>query len=154
VLLNNIQGNIVVGINSDNNYSNSIIKLITSTNLNFMVHIHETTQQILEAIEDYSIKYYFFYYATNWQRIIRKWAVQESNYNLQGYLSRYSCFKLIITIKKKGLLKLFINIFLIWLGCITHMCCQHKYKKGNTGDNLLDQSSQVTKILRSNIKKN
>ena len=67
--VNYIKGNILAGIQTDENYSNSIIvnylnksKLFGTYTRNF------TSAEILNAVQNYSINYYFFYYTTTLEK--------------------------------------------------------------------------------------
>ena len=67
--VNNINGKIIAGIQSDNNLSNSIIiNYLNASKLYGTYTNNYSTAEILQAIKDYSIQYYFFYYSTSMEK--------------------------------------------------------------------------------------
>ncbi len=96
--VNNIQGNIVAGIHSDNNYSNSIIiNYLNGSKFYGTYTRNYSTAEILEAIEDYSIQYYFFYYATT----IEKESFLESELSRKAIIIYKDIYPGIVVLKLK-----------------------------------------------------
>lgn len=66
---NNIKGNILTSIQSDTDYSNSIIINYLIQSKFYGSYIRDySTKEILQAIKDYHINYYIFYYSFPFQK--------------------------------------------------------------------------------------
>lgn len=68
---NNIKGNILTSIQSDTDYSNSIIINYLNQSRFYGPYIRNySTKEILRAINEYHINYYLFYYSSSYQKEI------------------------------------------------------------------------------------
>ena len=93
---NNINGKVIAGIQSDNNLSNSIIiNYLNASKLYGTYTRNYSTAEILQAIKDYSIQYYFFYYATT----IEKESFLESELSKKAIIIYKDIYPGIIVLK-------------------------------------------------------
>ena len=96
--IKDIHGNIIAGIQNDNNYSNSIIINYLNGSKFYGTYTRDySTTEILQAIEDYSIQYYFFYYATT----IEKECFLESELSRKAIIIYKDIYPGIIVLKFK-----------------------------------------------------
>ncbi len=66
---NNIKGNILTSIQSDTDYSNSIIINYLTQSRFYGPYIRNySTKEILQALNDYPIDYYIFYYSSSYEK--------------------------------------------------------------------------------------
>lgn len=66
---NNINGNILAGIQSDENYSSTVVLNYLNKSKLYGTYLRDySSEDIIKAVQQYSIDYYFFYYKTKLEK--------------------------------------------------------------------------------------